>query len=64
VSGNHKCLSISGAAPSFFFVLWTYLVSVMLLRKGLAYHSLAETKGAHFPLAPAIFVGLLIYVVI
>lgn len=43
-------------------VLWTYLVSVILLRKGVAYHSLTEAKGAHFPLAPAIFVGLLIYV--
>ena len=45
-----------------FKVLWTYLVSVALLRKGVAYHSLIEAKGAHFPMAPAIFMGLLIYV--
>lgn len=45
-----------------FKVLLTYFLSVLLLRKGLEYHVLSDAKSAHFPLAPAIALGLLIYV--
>jgi prepilin peptidase CpaA len=53
---------LRGNVKERFKVLWTYFLSVLLLRKGLEYQVLSDAKSAHFPLAPAIALGLLIYV--